>query len=66
MPKLLTVGEMARLLKSPAYRIEHIIRTRGLREAGRAGAYRVFTPSDCEFIKSVLARIDRDKKGGRL
>ena len=63
MPKLLTVGEITRRLNEPAHRVEYVIRSRNIREAGRAGAYRVFTEADCEYIRHELARIDREREG---
>lgn len=63
MPKLLTIGEMERRLNERRHRIEHVIRSRNIREAGRAGAYRVFTEADCEYIRHELARIDREREG---
>lgn len=63
MGKLLTIGEIARRLNEPVHRVTHVVRSRHMKEAGRAGAYRVFTEADCEFIRATLARIDREREG---
>lgn len=63
IPTMLTVGEIARRLSEPTWRVEYIIRFRNVRPAGRAGNARVFDDAAAEFIASELRRIDREKGG---
>ena len=60
--KALTIGEISRRLKISPFRINYIIRTRGVQPTMRAGIARVFNESDLQFIKSELRRIDADKE----
>jgi hypothetical protein len=53
-----TIGEIARRTGYPIHRVEYIIQARGIRPNGRAGAYRLFTEEDVEFIVAELQRID--------
>lgn len=58
---LLTTGEIAKRLGVPLHRVLHIIDTRGIHAAGRAGVMRVFNESDLAFIASEIKRIDAEK-----
>ncbi len=60
---LLTVGEIARRIGQPVWRVEYIIRFRDLKPFGRAGNARVFQESDVTYIASELWRIDAAKGG---
>lgn len=60
---MLTIGEIARRVKQPIWRVEYIIRDRRIRPIGRAGNARVFTDSDVAYISSELSRIDAEKGG---
>jgi DNA-binding transcriptional MerR regulator len=56
-----TIGEIARRLGEPIWRIEYLIRSRNINPASRAGNARVFTDADVELIAGVIKRINRDK-----
>ena len=53
-----TVGEIARRLKQPTWRIGYIIRSRQIEPSARAGNIRVFTDADVERIANALKHID--------
>ena len=56
-----TVGEIARRLDEPLHRVEYVIRSRRIDEAGRAGNARVFSEADVNYIAGELRRIDEEK-----
>lgn len=58
----LTTGEIARRVKQPLWRVEYLIRSRGVTPVGRAGNARVFANQDVAFIELEVRRIDRDKE----
>ena len=58
-----TVGEIARRLDEPLHRVEYVIRSRRIDEAGRAGNARVFSDVNVDFIAGELRRIDEEKGG---
>ena len=59
----LTIGEISRRLKISPFRINYVIRSRGIQPVMRAGIARVFSESDLAFIASELRRIDADREG---
>ena len=63
IPRVPTVGEIARRLGEPLHRVEYVIRARDIQPSGWAGNARVFTETDVDRIASELRRID-DEKGG--
>lgn len=64
-PTLPTVGGIAARLGVAAHQVTYVIDTRGLDPVGWAGNARVYSEADVEFIRSELARIERDKAGGQ-
>jgi len=62
---LASVGEIARRLGEPVWRIEYLIRARNISPIGRAGNARIFSEEAVSFIASELRRIDREKGGVR-
>jgi len=58
-----TVGEIARRLGEPVWRIEYLIRSRNIQPASRAGNARVFSEADVDLIASLARRIDSEKAG---
>jgi hypothetical protein len=60
---LLTVGEIARRLGQPQWRIEYAIRSRSIEPTARAGNARVFAESDVVLIEILLRRFDSEKGG---
>lgn len=54
--RLLTVGEIARLVDEPLHRIEYIIRARNIQPIHRAGNARVFSSTDLDRIRAELNR----------
>ena len=61
---LLTTGEIARRLDERTHRVEYIIKSRGIRPAGRAGHLRVFTAQDLSRIAANLRRPDASRDLG--
>jgi hypothetical protein len=61
----LTVGVIARRLNEPLHRINYVLRTRGIKPAGIAGAYRVFTEEQVAQIVAELAEIEAREAGRR-
>lgn len=55
-----TVGEIARRLGEPIFRVQYVIRSRDIHPVGRAGNARIFNEADVAFIASELRRIDRE------
>ena len=56
-----TVGEIARRLGEPIWRIEYLIRSRDIKPITRAGNARVFSEADVNRIGEELSRIDSEK-----
>ena len=59
---LMTVGQIAQLLRQPVHRIAYIINTRRIDEAARAGRLRVFDLEAVGQIRSELAAIDGNQE----
>lgn len=59
---LMTVGQIARLLKQPPHRITYVISSRRIKESARAGRLRVFGTEAVERIRRVLAAMDGQQK----
>ena len=55
---LMTVGQIARLLKQPAHRITYVISTRRIMESARAGRLRVFDLQAVDQIRQAIAAMD--------
>jgi len=62
-PRLMTVGEIARMLGVATHRVEYVVNTRGMRGAAVVARYRAFSLDDLEFIRAEIARIDSLKGG---
>ena len=60
-----TVGEIARRLGEPVWRIEYLIRSRHIQPISRAGNARVFTDDDVHRIARELKRMDQERGGKR-
>lgn len=54
MPKLMTIGSVARRLGQPEYRVDYATRTRGIQPAARAGQYRLFDDDAVEKIERAI------------
>ncbi len=54
--RILTTGDLARLLGIPLHRVEYLLRTRDIPEAGRAGNLRVFGQAALETLRDELRR----------
>ncbi|GMU33231.1 MAG: hypothetical protein AMXMBFR20_11030 [Planctomycetia bacterium] len=54
LKRLLTVGEIARLLGVELHRVEYIIRARKIKPSGRAGNLRVFLDEDVKHISAEI------------
>lgn len=52
--RLLTIGEISRLLGVELHRVEYIVRARGIRPVERAGRLRVFSQEDANRIAVEL------------
>ena len=62
---MFTVGAIAGRLNKPVHVIEHLLRTRNIPPAGRAGRYRVFNEDAVGRIAQELRAIDARKGGAR-
>lgn len=60
---LLSVGEIARQIGEPVWRIEYQIRSRNIQPTGRAGNARVFDEADVSYITNEICHIDRERRG---
>ena len=61
IPRLLTVGQIAKQLGVDTHRVAYVIRSRRIQPCGRAGHARVFRDSDLDRIASELRRIAEDR-----
>ena len=55
---LMTVGQIARLLKQPQHRVQYVISSRNIQESARAGRLRIFDLDAVDQIRQELAAID--------
>ncbi|MFH1268674.1 MAG: MerR family transcriptional regulator [Planctomycetota bacterium] len=59
IPRLATIGEVARLLKTPLHRIEYVLRSRPhIRPRATAGGARCFDDEAIAEIRHELTAID--------
>ena len=61
MNELMTVGDVARQLGLSQSRVNYAIDKAGIRERGRAGILRLFSPDQVPVIRAALATI-REKR----
>ena len=54
--KALTIGELSRQLNCPTYRLDYLLRTRGIEPIERAGRSRIFSADVLETLRSELSR----------
>jgi hypothetical protein len=64
LPRLITIGEIARRTREDIHRIEYILRTRSIRPCGMAGNARVYSEDAIDLITTELQRIDAARDGG--
>jgi hypothetical protein len=64
LPRLPTVGAIARRYGAQTHQVEHILKTRDIQPIGKAGSAYVYSDSDVEYIGAELRRIQRDREGG--
>lgn len=57
MMDMLTVGEIARSIGVPRTRVDYAIDKAGIRERGRAGILRLFSPDQIPVIQAALTTI---------
>jgi hypothetical protein len=57
LARLITIGEIARRTGKDIHKIEYIIKTRGIRPLGLAGAARVYDEAAVEQVADELRRI---------
>ena len=57
MTNLLTIGEIARRLGVARTRLDYAIDKAGIRERGRAGILRLFSPDQIPVIEAALATV---------
>ncbi len=58
MPKLLTISQVAKRLGVASHRVDYLVSSRAIKEAGRVGNYRVYGEQEVELIKAALADSD--------
>ncbi len=56
---LSTVGDIARHLGEPSWRVAYVIETRGVQPTKRVGAYRVFDRAAVKVISGALRTINK-------
>ncbi len=59
---LSTVGDIARHLGEPSWRIAYVIETRGIEPITRVGGYRVFDRAAVKAISDALATLDKQRQ----
>jgi hypothetical protein len=64
-PTVPTVGEIARREGVPIHRVEYLIRARGIRPVGRAGAAYIYSEVDADLITAELRRIRGEREADR-
>ena len=65
VPRLATIGEVARILDVPPYRIEYVLRTRPhIRPRATAGNARCYDDHAIAQIRHELNKIDARQQGG--
>ena len=52
--KLLTIGEIAKQLDCPVYKVDYIVMSRGIKPSQLAGRFRVFDEDALEQIRSEV------------
>jgi hypothetical protein len=62
LPRLATVGEIARRFSVHVHQVDHVIDTRNVQPIGRAGNAYVYSDADVEFIGMELRRIARERE----
>ena len=55
---MVTVGQLAKRVGTPHWRVAYVIRTRGIRPQGWVGATRVFSDDDGRRIEAEIRRLD--------
>ena len=69
MCELMTIGDIGRKLGVARTRLEYAIEKAGIRERGRAGILRLFSPDQVPVIEAALATVrtrkvrDMDEEG---
>jgi len=64
-PVIHSVGTLARLFRVSVYRIQYVIRSRGIAPTGVAGNVRLFDEAAAQRIGSELRRIAAEREGIR-
>jgi DNA-binding transcriptional MerR regulator len=65
IPRLATVGEVAKLLRVPLHRVEYVLRSRPhIRPKATAGGTRCFDDDAIAQIRHELTAIDARRAGG--
>jgi hypothetical protein len=64
IPRLLTVGEIARRVEASIHRVQYVIRTREIQPHGLAGGARVFPANVIDRVETELNRIATVRTGG--
>ena len=56
-PSLMTVGDIARELEVPRARVDYALEKGGIREKGRAGILRLYSPEQIPVIRAALGTV---------
>ncbi len=64
MTNLFTIGDIARKLGVPRTRLDYAVDKAGIREKGRVGILRLFSPDQIPVIEAALATV-RSRKTQR-
>jgi len=59
MKNMPTLGQIAKELNVPVFKVQYLIKARGIKPIGRAGNIRVFGP---EAVKQLRSEIDKMPK----
>jgi len=62
MESFYTVGQLAQQTKSPIWKIQYLLRSHDIREIGRAGNMRMFSPDVVEILRRELKQIKKRRR----
>jgi hypothetical protein len=62
MENFLTVGQIAQQVNIPIWKCQYLLRSRDIKEIGRAGNMRMFSPNVVGVLRSELNSIEAKRK----
>ena len=66
MESFLTIGEIARRLDCPTWRIQYFLDTRGIKPVCRAGVIRLFAPDVVDTLRAEIQSVEAKRLRGQL